>query len=143
FLSRERAESLRDELLRRMRSLARHTDVEVPAVASDHAVPTGTAVVQGQGPGAPPAQPVLEQVIAMSAGTLLLGLFVSSFLPWLLGGIAFLVVMLVVGEGFSIAAVFGVVFGVGGYLWSQIVSNWNFTLTQVPDGLHIRRGLFT
>src|SRR5699024_5966474 len=59
------------------------------------------------------------------------------------GGIAFLVVMLVVGEGFSIAAVFGVVFGVGGYLWSQIVSNWNFTLTQVPDGLHIRRGLFT
>ncbi|TRY18313.1 PH domain-containing protein [Tessaracoccus rhinocerotis] len=143
FLSRERAESLRDELLRRMRSLARHTDVEVPAVASDHAVPGGTAVVQGQGPGAPPAQPVLEQVIAMSAGTLLLGLFVSSFLPWLLGGIAFLVVMLVVGEGFSIAAVFGVVFGVGGYLWSQIVSNWNFTLTQVPDGLHIRRGLFT
>ncbi|GAB3815487.1 hypothetical protein GCM10028820_13030 [Tessaracoccus terricola] len=175
YLGRERAESLRDELLTRMRSLARHTDVEVPALRADPtptgppaAPATGTAPLPGDphpaAPGQPPAgnahgpdftpglpptvapaapAPVLEQVINMRPGTLLLGVLVSSFMPWLIGGIAFLVLILTLGEGFSIAAVFGAVFGIGGYLWSQLVNNWNFTLTQVPDGLHIRRGLFT
>ena len=166
YLGRERAEALRDQLLARMRSLAQTTGVAIPAVAAEapasHAAPPppGAAPVGTDGnltgpdfrfPDVPAtAQPAVgtpptpvEQVVTMLPTTLLLGVLVSSFLPWLLGGVAFLVVMLVVGQGFSIAAVGGVIFGVGGYLWSQLVNNWDFTLTRVPEGLHIRRGLFT
>ncbi|RMB61836.1 PH domain-containing protein [Tessaracoccus antarcticus] len=127
FLAKQRAEVLRDQLLARMRGLT------TAATTDDD----GTAVVT-----APPAVPP-HTVVRVSPVTLVKGVLISSFLPWLLGALAFLVGMLWLGEGFTIAGLGAVVFGVGGYLWAQIVSNWNFHLDKVPDGLHMTRGLFT
>ncbi|MEO7587804.1 MAG: PH domain-containing protein [Arachnia sp.] len=127
FLAKQRAEVLRDQLLARMRGLA-------ASAASGGGGAAGTV--------APPV--VAPHIIAqVSPVTLVKGVLLSSFLPWLLGALAFLAGMVWLGEGFSIAGLGAVVFGVGGYLWSQIVNNWNFHLDKVPDGLHMTRGLFT
>lgn len=143
YLGVARAESLRDHLLHRMRALAVHSPSRstagVPAGSDD---PETTAAGPGY-PTEPDAPVVLEQVIEMRPPTLLLGVFVSGLLPWLIGGIGFIIFSITLGGGFSIAALGGIVFGLGGYLWSQLANNWDFTLTRVPDGLHIRRGLFT
>ena len=128
FLAKQRAEVLRDQLLARMKRVA-----DAPLDADGN-------------PGTPPPQPEAvpaHTVAQVRPGTLIKGVLLSSFLPWLLIALAFLVVMLSVGEGFSIAALGGVIFGVGGYLWTQVVNNWNFHLDKVPDGLHMTRGLFT
>lgn len=127
FLAKQRAEVLRDQLLARMKRIA-----NAPLDADGNPEPAPQAEVV-------PAHTVVQ----VRPRTLVKGVLLSSFLPWLLIALAFLVVMLTVGEGFSIAALGGVIFGVGGYLWTQVVNNWNFYLDKVPDGLHMTRGLFT
>ncbi len=128
FLAKQRAEVLRDQLLARMKRMA---DAPVDADGNPE-------------PAAPQPEPVPAHTVAsVSPGTLIKGVLLSSFLPWLVAALAFLAVMVTVGEGFSIAAMGGVLFGVGGYLWTQVANNWNFHLDKVPDGLHMTRGLFT
>lgn len=128
FLAKQRAEALRDQLLARMKRQAK--------------APLGTDGEHMELPPLPEAPP-LHTVVAVKPITLFKGVFVSSFLPWLVAGLAVLGVMLALREGFTFAALGGVVFGIGGYLWTQIVNNWNFHLDKVPDGLHMTRGLFT
>ena len=148
FLGKQRAEVLRDQLLARMRRQSAPS--ETPALANPvDATNAAPAHVphgwnSGDAPGAvTPAPPRAHNVVAVQPATLLKGVFVSSFLPWLVAGLVLLGVMFTVGPGFSIAAIGGVIFGIGGYLWSQIVNNWNFRLDRVPNGLHMTRGLFT
>lgn len=128
FLAKERAEILRDQLLARMQ---RQADAPV----SPHGEPVALEPI----PGPPPR----HTIVMMKAGTLLTGVFISSFLPWLVAGLVALVVMLSFGEGFTIASLGIGVFAFGGYLWTQIANNWKFHLDKVPDGLHMTRGLFT
>ena len=128
FLAKQRADVLRDQLLARMQRQAAapiDTDWE----------PTELAPA----PEPPPA----HTVVTVKPVTLFKGVLVSSFLPWLVAGLAVVGIMVTLGEGFSFAALGGVIFGIGGYLWTQIVNNWNFHLDRVPDGLHMTRGLFT
>ncbi len=128
FLAKQRAEVLRDHLLARMK---RQADVPAP---DDHS---------SADPAPVPEPPRAHTVVTVQPATLLKGVFVSAFLPWLMAALAAVGVMIFFGEGFTFAALGGIVFGIGGYLWSQIVSNWNFHLDRVPDGLHMTRGLFT
>lgn len=128
FLAKERAEVLRDQLLARMQ---RQADAPVSA--------NGEPVALEPIPGPAPR----HTVVMLKASTLLTGVFVSAFLPWLVAGLAVLVVMLSLGEGFTIASLGIGVFAFGGYLWTQIANNWKFHLDKVPDGLHMTRGLFT
>ncbi|MGV8847329.1 PH domain-containing protein [Tessaracoccus sp.] len=132
FLAKLRAEVLRDQLLARMRGLA---SIQTHTATSD----------DDSTPGAvpPPASVPLHTVVRVLPLTLVKGVLVSSFLPWLLGGVALVVGMIWLGEGFSFAAIGAVVFGMGGYLWTQVVNNWNFHLDKVPDGIHMTRGLLT
>ncbi len=133
FLGRERAEALRDHLLARMKAMV---DVQPDAAKQKEpapGVPNASAPIPAES----------EELVTVAPGTLLKGVLVSSFLPFLLLGLGFIVVMLFVVREFSFAAMFGVVFGVGGYLWRELVTNWDFTVNRVPDGLHVRRGLFT
>ncbi len=129
FLAKQRAEALRDQLLARMQRQA-----ATPSVSAGEPMEQAAPL---------PEPPAAHAVVTVRPATLLKGVFVSSFLPWLVAGLVVLVVMLTVGEGFSLAALGGAVFGIGGYLWTQIVNNWNFHLDRVPDGLHMTRGLFT
>lgn len=145
YLSRGRAEALRDQLLGRMRSLAGGSGPESP-----HSVPSGDVGPLGAPPGPvpepfplPAAPPPSDLVVQMKASTLVLGLLVSGFLPWLLGAAVFVTGSVFWMGGFSIAAFGGVVFGVVGYLWSQVANHWNFAMTRTPQGLHVTRGLFT
>ncbi len=128
FLAKQRAEALRDQLLARMKRQA-----ETPN--RDDTQPTE--------PAETPEQPPAHTIVTVRPATLFKGVFVSAFLPWLVAGLAAVAVMLTFGEGLTFAALGGIVFGIGGYLWSQIVNNWNFHLDRVPDGLHMTRGLFT
>ncbi len=128
FLAKQRAEALRDQLLARMKRQA-----EAPIGAD------GEPMELPPIPELPPA----HTVVSVKPVTLFKGVFISAFLPWLVGGLAILGVMVTFGEGFTFAALGGVVFGLGGYLWTQIVNNWHFHLDRVPDGLHMTRGLFT
>lgn len=150
FLGTQRAEVLRDQLLARMRRQAAPPLDDAAAVDHNHASAAPYSQVQSGDTGGGYAQsnpspipPRAHTVVAVQPATLVKGVFVSSFLPWLVVGLVFLAVMLSLGQGFSIAAFGGVIFGIGGYLWSQIVNNWNFRLDRVPDGLHMTRGLFT
>ncbi len=128
FLAKQRAEIMRDQLLARMKRQA-----EAPVDADG---------VPMELPSVPEPSPA-HTVVQVAPITLFKGVLVSSFLPWLLFALAFLAVMLSIGEGFSIAALGGIIFGIGGYLWTQVVNNWNFHLDKVADGLHMTRGLFT
>lgn len=128
FLGKERAEVLRDQLLARMKGLG----------ATPHPEAEGDA-----DPSAPAPNVVAHTIVQVAPATLLKGVLVSSFLPWLLVALALVAVMSWLGEGFTIALLGAMFFGLGGYLWTQVVSNWNFHLDQVPDGLHMTRGLFT
>lgn len=127
FLGKERAEVLRDHLLARMKGLT----------AKD------TPVVDGEVAAAPAPAAVAHTVVQVAPTTLIKGVLVSSFLPWLVVAVVIVAVMLWRGTGFSIALLGAMFFGIGGYLWTQVVNNWNFHLDQLPDGLHMTRGLFT
>ena len=128
FLAKQRAEVLRDHLLANMK---RQAAAPIDADGESAEIPPV--------PEPPPA----HTVVTVQPSTLFKGVFVSSFLQWLVAGLALVGFMVILGEGFSFAALGGVVFGLGGYLWTQIVNNWNFHLDKVPDGLHMTRGLFT
>ncbi|MGO1384073.1 MAG: PH domain-containing protein [Arachnia sp.] len=132
FLGKQRAEVLRDQLLARMQRHAEAPKRSEEISTSLHPdLPTGLAPT--------PA----HTVVTVRPSTLLKGVFVSSFLPWFVAGLAALGFLIAFDEGFSFAALGGVIFGLGGYLWSQVVTNWNFQMDKVPDGLHMTRGLFT
>ncbi|MDO5735861.1 MAG: PH domain-containing protein [Propionibacteriaceae bacterium] len=128
FLAKERAEVLRDHLLVRMRQLA--SSAPLP---SDDGSPSET----------PPEAQAAHRVVSVAPFTLVKGVLVSSLLPWLLGAVALIGVSTWLDGGFSFALLGAAVFGLGGYLWSQIAGNWNFHLDRVTDGLHMTRGLLT
>ena len=154
YLSRGRAEALRDQLLGRMRNLTGGDAQQFPPVpsaapsVSPSPPPTGDVSALSAHPGPAPEPwpvqpPPSDLVVQMKSSTLVLGLLVSGFLPWLLGAALFVAASVFWMGGFSIAAFGGIVFGVFGYLWSQVANHWNFTLTRTPQGLHVTRGLLT
>ncbi len=130
YLSIDRANGLRDHLLKNMRSLQMH--------AADEAGHSET-------PDAPVAAAAPEPallLLAVKTSTLILGAVVSNFLIML--------VMLVLGLGASlinnwgsIAAGLPLIIGVASYLFSRIVGNLNFRIERVSDGLRISRGFFS
>lgn len=163
YLSRERAEDLRDHLLSRMggRPVARPAGgplsaaphVAVPGEpppapgrsASD--VPLSGAPTPSSPSGIPP-HPLGEggprradglTVVAVAPATLFLGVAVSNMIWFTLGGIVFGTIGLVTNT-LGIYG-FGILVGAVGMLWKEIAGNWGFVLTQTPDGLHISRGL--
>lgn len=179
FLSRARAEALRDELLDKMRALSGTATASEDAPSPENAPSPEDATESEFGPPAgddrdgsapgppermpdpgpdftapepvwdPPALPLApvaagpELIVRMAPQTLLLGLFVSGFLPWLVGAIAVVTVSITVTGASSLAALGGIVIGVAGYLWTQVTNHWNFVLTRTDKGLHLSRGMFT
>ena len=178
YLSRARAEALRDQLLHRMRTLGVSPQVPEPQApqfppddqpdweqqggpAEQFAEPVAPRRAQVEppdflppAPETPPARALPppsvagpaqqpDLVVHMRSATLLLGLVVSGFLPWLIAAVGILFVGIFLRPGMSIAAFGGILFGIGSYLWSQVTGNWNFRLVRTSSGIHITRGMFT
>ncbi|HMR47894.1 MAG TPA: PH domain-containing protein [Arachnia sp.] len=164
YLSRERAEDLRDHLLARMGgraavvplaprpgpSASPPSDETAPPAASG-TIPSGlpdhwdppqpSQPHQGPQHPSPPfsAHRRGHTVVAVAPVTLFLGVAVSNMIWFTLGGIVFGTVGLITGT-LGIYG-FGILIGAAGMLWKEIAGNWGFVLTETPDGLHISRGL--
>lgn len=127
FLANERAESLRDYLLERM-------DQSMSATApAPGAVPLGAD-------GAPPPQRLLAYRAAPA--NILLGSFLKLGLFGIGVGIGILVLVVVMTRSLPVFAIFALL----GIFWQvpkSLLTNWGFTVTRVPQGLHIQRGALT
>ena len=129
FLTRARAESLREHLLSRM-ALARRG----PLVAT---TPDGLEAAESVGP-APVDEPE-ELVHAVSPATLILGTAVST--PALAGlMVAGLVIVMSIWADASVTF-FGALLAFVGWAWSNVGRNWGFRMTRRADTLRIARGL--
>lgn len=131
FLSRARAESLREHLVERMQ---RARAPQLPSPAGLEALPYGAPAV------ADLTQPAEadELVVQVPARNLLAGTFVSlSGIGALLGGIA-LVTLAVVSR--SPVTSLAVLLGIGGWIWNQSGRNWNFQMTRRDGALRLTRG---
>lgn len=135
FLTRARAEALREHLLDRMASAraAAHPSVAVPDA---HAVGPATPAVPGAlpPPGAPEAL-----VHAVPAGTLLLGTLVSTQ-ALAASLVALTLLSTSIWSGTSITTI-GAVVAFGGWAWANIGRNWGFRMTKRGDTLRVSRGL--
>lgn len=138
YLTRGRAEALREHLLgRRARAQA---EADRPGRAAEPGV-AGPAGVDEPGAGpARPASPVSQEVLVhqMAPATLLLGTLVSN--PALIGlfvAASLLVTSIVSGAPI---AFLGAVVALGGWLWSNLGRNWGFRMTRLNDTLRITRG---
>ncbi|MHA6526012.1 PH domain-containing protein [Tessaracoccus sp. G1721] len=130
FLTRARAESLREHLLSRM-ALARSG----PVVALSPGEP-GT---QYNANPVPTVDEPEELVHAVSPATLILGTAVST--PAVA---ALLVAGVVIGTSVWAEApvtFFGAVLAFAGWAWSNVGRNWGFRMTRRGDTLRISRGL--
>lgn len=130
FLTKSRAESLREHLLARM-SLARRGRVPV-------STPDGIEAPEAVASSTVDDEPE-DLIHAVTPATLILGTAVSS--PAVA---ALLVAGLVVGMSLwsetSITA-FGALLAFGGWAWSNVGRNWGFRMTRRGDTLRISRGL--
>ncbi|MFV0428753.1 MAG: PH domain-containing protein [Arachnia sp.] len=125
YLSRERAEALREQLQLRVGSLA-----DVPAEANA-ATPGATA-----GP-----VPEAVRAVHVRPATLLLGTLTSWPITW---GLTLALILWLASLGLPGGRVgtLGILLGLGGYLLSQLTGNWNFAITRGQGQLRISRGLF-
>lgn len=129
FLTRTRAEALREHLLARM--------------ARARALPPGPVTAPGD--AAPARTPPLEQaeppevlVHAVTPATLLLGTAVSSPAAAALLVAGALLAASIWGGG-SITSL-GALLAFGGWAWSNVGRNWGFRMTRRGDTLRISRG---
>ncbi|MBB1484145.1 PH domain-containing protein [Tessaracoccus sp. MC1865] len=130
FLSRGRAESMREHLVARMRRA--HTPVAAPRYPADVAPTLG---------GRPPAQ--LPQagedlVVAVPAGNLLLGALVSLGTGAAVVGGGILVVFALLAQ--TPVTMLAAALGIGGWIWNQTGRNWNFRMTRSDGALRLTRG---
>lgn len=126
FLTKARAETLREHLLRRMQA-AKVGPVEASGEL--------TAVEE-------PAEPEAEElVVAVPPRNLMLGTLVSigALLSLLLAAVFVLVSIFATAPVTLVAGVIAVV----GWVWSQTGKNWGFRMTRQGDTLRIRRGLLS
>lgn len=121
FLSRQRAEALRDHILTR----ARRVTAPVTDTAGDPAW----------------APPVVadEPIHRVSVPTLLLGTFLSSTSLFFVASVVVIAALTLILRGSPFA--FGFLIAGAGWLWNQLGGNWNFTMTRRGDTLRIARGL--
>lgn len=125
FLTKTRAESLREHLLARM-ALAKAGPAAAPGTE-------GEAVV-----ASPDDQPE-EPVHAVPPATLILGTAVSTTAAAALVT-AVLLLGITIWGGTSITA-FGAMLAFAGWAWSNIGRNWGFRMTRRGETLRISRGL--
>ena len=136
FLSRARAESLRDHLVARMQR-AQAPLAFPPPQASDGVPAPGDHPV-GPLPGGPPPHALEEEIVTVPAGNLLLGTFISlgSVGALIGGGLLLLVAVLAQTPVTMLAAAIGI----GGWVWNQTGRNWNFRMTRREGALRLTRG---
>jgi len=119
YLTKARAESLREHLLANMASAF---------VGGDEAAPRTE-------------EPEGELVIRVPVRTLLLGALVSMGASLsLVFAVVFLIVTFVAETPVTL---FASAAAIVGWLWSQTAKNWGFTMTRSGDALRIRRGLLS
>ncbi len=127
FLANERAESLRDYLLERM------DQSTAPLAPAPGAVPTGAD-------GAPPPQRLLAY--KASPGNIILGSFLQLGVFGVLLATGIIVTVAITSSSLPVFALFALL----GIFWQvpkNLLTNWDFTVTRVPQGLHIQRGALT
>lgn len=129
YLTKARAESLREHLMRRMQQAT-----AVPGAPTD-------AAPEGQLSPPPLPEPEEELVVKVPTRNLILGTAVSTGTAWsLMVAVLFLIGSIVSRSPVTVIA--GVL-AVGGWIWSQTGKNWGFTMTRRGDTLRIRRGLLS
>lgn len=135
FLSRARAESLREHLVERMQRAQAPLSFPPPhagdGVPAEGDLPVGTL---------PPsaAHPADELVVEVPARNLLTGTFISlGTLSALIGGIILITIAFLTRTPItSLAAIIGI----GGWIWNQTGRNWNFRMTRRDGALRLTRG---
>ncbi|MDO5676114.1 MAG: PH domain-containing protein [Propionibacteriaceae bacterium] len=148
FLSKARAESLREHLVERMHRAQLPSPAEPGLPSSDPSAPAhfpppvlGPDGVPAVAP--PPAHaPAQEElVIAVPPSNLLLGTFVSLSTGFaLLGAVVLVAIALIAKTPVTLLAA---MLGVGGWVWRQTGSNWNFRMTKRDGALRLTRGLLS
>lgn len=126
FLASERAESLRDYLLERM-------DQTTASPAP------GTAPAEAGGQPPPP-----QRVLAYKAspGNIVLGSFLQLGIFGAVLAAGIIVTVVITSSSLPVFALFALL----GIFWQvpkNLLTNWDFTVTRVPQGLHIQRGALT
>ena len=135
FLSRARAESLRDHLVERMQRVQAPLSFPPPH-AGDGVPAEGDLPVGSLPPTA--AHPADELVVEVPARNLLTGTFISlGTLSALIGGVILIsIAFLTRTPVTSLAAIIGI----GGWIWNQTGRNWNFRMTRRDGALRMTRG---
>ena len=125
YLTKARAESLREHLLSRMqRAISRETPT-----STDETVET------------PQPEQHEELVVRVPARNLLLGSLLSvGAITSALVAAVFITISIVTRTPMT---VLGGVLAVGGWVWSQLGANWGFTMTRQGSILRLRRGLLS
>lgn len=135
YLTKARAESLREHLLAQMQR-ARRLDRSVPG-----GLPSRVGGAEAVGSPLLPEDAPEELVVKVPPKNLLLGSLVSSGTAGtLVFASGFLVISIISGSPVTLVA--GAL-AVVGWLWSQTGANWGFVMTRRGDTLRLRRGLFS
>lgn len=122
FLGNQRAESLRDHLLARM--------------GQARTAPEGDGATAHDAPPAP--------VVAYRARTrnVVLGSFLSLGVSGLVVAIGIITMTLALTRAVPLVVLF-VLLGIFWQVPKNLLTNWGFTITRVPQGLHVQRGALT
>lgn len=137
YLTKARAESLREHLLAQMQRARRLAHAAPGPTAGDTAAPAHEATL----PDDARDDQEEETVVRMPARNLALGSLVST---GALGALTFAAVFLTISivSGSPVTLVAGAL-AVSGWLWSRTGANWGFVMTRRGDTLRLRRGLFS
>lgn len=143
FLTKARAESLREHLLEHMQRARIVSGVAPSAVEGDASLGDGPPVqATTDGATVPSVRPESEEVVVkVPPRNLILGSLVSTgAIGALLAAAFFVVVTILSGSPVTlIASAIAVV----GWIWAQTGANWGFVMTRRGDTLRLSRGLLS
>lgn len=140
FLTKARAESLREHLLEHMQRARIVSGVAPTAVEGGASLGDGTPG-QGTTDGALVAPESEEIVVKVPPRNLILGSLVSTGALGALVAAAFFVVITIL-SGSPVTLIASAV-AVVGWIWAQTGANWGFVMTRRGDTLRLRRGLLS
>ena len=133
FLPLSDARDLKDLLLARRDAVRASTD--------DETAETGTPDASARPIVEPPVPD--RQLARVDVKTLLLSILLSAeTIGLVLSGFALLGGFIVTGQWIGASAAVPVFFGFGVVIFKRFSGNYNFTVSETPAGLQVRRGLF-